>query len=209
MSAYTTVYHERGILVVSKESGTPSQPSQSKSSNLFDLLGSEHGYVGMHHRLDQPASGLMLFTTSSAHNKYISESFKKHRIQRKYTLVVAGKLSTPCGSWTEDIKDQRAETMWFKKGYCRRLSLLEAEIKTGRTHQIRIHAQRNGTPIVGDRRYGGFAGQLWPRLALHAHELCFVHPVLNERVTVQAPVPADLKELMLQFGATLPSTQVP
>jgi len=209
MSAYTTIYHEQGILVVSKESGVASQPSKAGGSNVYELLSSKYPYVGMHHRLDQPASGLMLFTTDPAHNKSISEGFKERIIRRKYTLVVAGKISNKKGSWTKQLKGQQATTIWHNKGYFRRLSLLEAELKTGRTHQIRLHAQLNGTPIAGDRRYGGFAGQLWPRLALHAHELHFVHPALNEPVTVRAPVPEDLKDLVLPFSSTPPNTQAP
>ena len=209
MLAYTTVYHQHGILVVNKHSGLSSQPAKSGERNLFDQLRAEHAYVGMHHRLDQPASGLLLFTTDPSYNKQLSQAFKAHSISRKYTLVVAGKQSNNQGSWTEPINGHYAETIWRKKHYARRMSLLEAELKTGRKHQIRIHAQLNGTPIVGDKRYGGFAGQLWPRLALHAHELSFLHPYLDQQITVCAPIPEDLLALMSQFSSIPPNTQAP
>ena len=176
MPFFETVYHNEGILIVNKDSGYPSQPTQMGANNLFDQLKSDFGYVGMHHRLDQPASGLILFTTDSKHNKAISKGFKQHTIRRRYTLVVAGSVSPSNGSWNFEINNKHATTRWQKKSYARRMSLLEAEIKTGRKHQIRIHAQQNGTPIVGDKRYGGIAGQLCQRLALHAHQLSFFHP---------------------------------
>ena len=66
-------------------------------------------------------------------------------------------------------------------------------LQTGRTHQIRRHAQMNGHPIIGDRKYGGAAKRLWPRLALHAHRLEFVHPATDETIVIEASLPQDLQ----------------
>ncbi len=202
------LYHERGILVVNKPSGLPSQAARSADpeiGSLYEQLQNKYDYVGLHHRLDQPASGLLLFTTTREHNKAISEAFKAHDISRSYLLVVAGKLESLSGSWNSSIDNKQACTHWKMLGYARRMTLLEASLETGRRHQIRKHAADDGHPLIGDRRYGGIAGQLWPRLALHACRLSFEHPLLKQRISINAPVPLDLHELFTRFP-TLPDT---
>ena len=75
------------------------------------------------------------------------------------------------------------------------MSVVECGLETGRTHQIRRHAAGAGTPVVGDRRHGGAAGRLWPRLALHAVQLRLSHPMSDDPLVVDSPIPADLVEL--------------
>ena len=76
------------------------------------------------------------------------------------------------------------------------MSLLEVDLKTGRTHQIRRHAVQSGHPVVGDRRHGGAAGRLWPRLALHAARLALGHPATGEPLVIESPLPSDLTGLL-------------
>jgi 23S rRNA pseudouridine1911/1915/1917 synthase len=83
-------------------------------------------------------------------------------------------------------------------------SFLRCTLETGRTHQIRQHALAAGTPVVGDRRYGGAAGRAWPRLALHAAVLRFPHPRTGVPVQVLSPLPADLCAL---FGEDPPPVE--
>ena len=185
------LYHQNGIAVISKRFGLASQPTRKGEENLYSLLKKQFSYVGLHHRLDTPASGLLLITTDKKHNKFIAEAFQQRQIQRQYLLAVIGKTNEQ-GCWDALIEGKEAKTNWQRKAYKDGFSILEATLKTGRKHQIRRHATRAGHPIIGDRRYGGAAGKLSKRLVLHAYRLVFTHPANNQSVTVIAPIPQAL-----------------
>jgi len=192
-------YKDSAIVVVNKPCGLASQPMKDgRRSHLHGLLQAKLGYVGLHHRLDTPASGLMLFTLQKRFNAAIAEAFRTHSIQRTYQAVVVGDLPE-AGTWRQEIDGQTAVTHYRRLASSEGMSLIEATLETGRTHQIRVHAAHSGHPIVGDRRHGGAAAQLWPRLALHAAQLAFSHPESGEPVTVSAPVPEDLAALWLRL----------
>ena len=185
------LYHQNGIAIISKRFGLASQPTRKGEENLYSLLQKQFPYVGLHHRLDTPASGLILITTDKKHNKNIAEAFQQRNIQRHYLLAVIGKTRDH-GCWNGNIEGKKAKTNWKKKAYREGFSILEASLETGRKHQIRRHAVQAGHPIIGDRRYGGSAGRLSKRLVLHAHRLVFTHPHNNELVTVESPLPQAL-----------------
>ena len=185
------MYHHQGILVVNKPFGLPSQSTKSNEENLYDLLKIKFPTLALHHRLDQTASGLMLFTTHHRLNRAITLAFQTHTIKREYWCWVLG---TPpqSGSWRWKINRKTAEThfrLLESNGDCSKLNI---QLETGRTHQIRRHAQQAGFPLIGDRRYGGLAGKLWPRLCLHANALEFIHPGIQEQVKIQSPLPENL-----------------
>ena len=193
-------YREAGILVVDKPAGLPTQPTrQGHRRHLYGILSARESYVGLHHRLDTPASGLLLLTLDAGLNKPIAEAFQRGTPHRTYLAVVVGDPG-PSGIWRKDIDGQRAVTRWRRLLAAEGMAVLEVELETGRTHQIRRHSASAGHPILGDRRYGGAAGRAWPRLALHAVSLRFHHPRLKQEVTVQAPPPADLLPLLQQVG---------
>jgi len=189
-------FRDRWLLVVDKPSGLPSQPTrQGHAQHLYGMLQGREEYVGLHHRLDTPASGLLLVTVDRSVNKAVSEAFRSGAIHRRYLAVVVGDPGES-GTWDAPIANRPAKTHWRRLGSGDGLSLLECSLETGRTHQIRRHAVGAGAPIAGDRRHGGAAGRLWPRLALHAAGLSLTHPKTGEVVTVESPVPADLAELV-------------
>lgn len=196
MTPYKIVAHHHGILVVEKPFGLASQATQKKKEeNLFALLQKRFSYVALHHRLDQTASGLMLFSTDARLNKALTHSFQNHLIARKYWAWVLGE--TPmAGEWKEKIDGKKALTIFSRKDHQDDISLLDIELRTGRTHQIRKHAKQAGFPLLGDHRYGGFAAKLWPRLALHAHSLAFTHPTTKEWLEFSSPIPADLNDIL-------------
>jgi RluA family pseudouridine synthase len=192
---FEVCHKDDAIVVVSKPCGLASQPMRDgRRSHLHGMVQAAFGYAGLHHRLDTPASGLMLFTLKKQYNAAIAEAFRTHSIARTYQAVVAGDPGER-GEWTTEIDDKPAHTLFRRLAQADGMSLIEATLQTGRTHQIRIHAARAGHPIVGDRRHGGAAAQLWPRLALHAIQLAFTHPKTGENITVTAPIPADLEAL--------------
>ena len=192
---FTVRYRDDAVVVVDKPCGLASQPMRDgRRSHLHGLVQAEFGYAGLHHRLDTPASGLMLFSLKKQHNAAIAEAFRSHSINRTYQAVVVGDPGSS-GEWQMQIDDKSAHTSFRRLASADGMSLIEVMLKTGRTHQIRIHSAQAGHPIVGDRRHGGAAGQLWPRLALHAIQLSFEHPQTRKPITVRAPIPVDLVEL--------------
>ena len=193
-------YRDEFIAVADKPHGLPAQSTRDrKQAHLFGMLQERFPYVGLHHRLDTPASGLMLFTLDKRANAAIAHAFRAHTIGRSYHAVVAGDPGFD-GTWTTPIDGKTATTRFIRRAQAGGMSLIEATLQTGRTHQIRIHAAAAGHPILGDRRHGGAAGRLWPRLALHAWRLQLAHPMTGEALTVTSPTPADLKGLWATLG---------
>ena len=192
-------YRDTHLLVVEKPFGLASQPTRDGAANLYELLAKKEKYVGLHHRLDTPASGLMLLALARRVNAKLAEAFRSHQIERRYQMVVIGHPTQTEGSWTKDLDGKTATTHWRVLKTCTGMALLEARLETGRTHQIRRHASDAGHPIVGDNRYGGGAARLWGRLALHAHSLSFTHPITQKIVDITCPLPADLQGLMARF----------
>ena len=192
------VYHNEGILVVDKAFGIPSQPTQNRREpDVYSQLCQHFPYVGMHHRLDQTASGLLLFTTDANINQAIAESFKTHQIKRSYLAWVTGNPTS--GSWNQDLDGKSAHTDFHTLYTEDNLSLIQLHLQTGRTHQIRLHCSMNGHPIIGDHRYGQGAKNIWPRLALHAHHLEFQHPKTHNAISLFSPIPSDLEDIFFDM----------
>lgn len=187
------VYRDRWLLVVDKPSGQPTQGTAGGQPGLFEALQGVESQVFLHHRLDQPASGLVIFALDPEANRPITEALRAHRIQRRYRAVLAGRAAD--GSWTTKVDGKKAKTDVAVLGHGAGMTAAAITLRTGRKHQIRVHAAMAGTPIVGDRRYGGPVGRAWPRLALHAAELIFAHPVTGKRLELAAPIPDDLAQL--------------
>ena len=194
------IWRNNGLLVVMKPSGLASQPTrQGGQQNLYGALMSREGYVGLHHRLDTPASGLMLLTLNRDLNRPISEALQGGGIERRYLVAVLGNPGDS-GVWDSPIDGKSAKTTWSRLCSDDEASVLDVSLSTARTHQTRLHPADAGHPGLGDRRYGGAAGQAWERLALHAWHLSFTHPVTDKPVTVTAGPPADLADLFEQIG---------
>ena len=196
----TTRHQDSCVLVVDKPHGLPTQATKEGTrTHLYGILCAQHPYIGLHHRLDTPASGLVLFTLDRRANKAIADAFQTHAIERTYQLMVVGDPGGS-GSWTTPIAGKPATTHFKRLATGGGMALLEATLETGRTHQIRVHAAAEGHPIVGDRRHGGAAGKLWNRLALHACSLRLTHPTSGEPLTVSSPTPQDLEGLWSKVG---------
>lgn len=185
-------YRDNSIIVVDKPAGMPSQPTrQGHAHHVYGVVAARERYVGLHHRLDTPASGLMLLTLHPKANPEVAALFQEGKINREYRVAVLGDPG-PEGVWETPVDNLPARTTFVREGQKGRVSLLRCTLQTGRTHQIRQHALDAGFPVLGDRRYGGAAGRAWPRLALHAAVLRFAHPRTGRAVEVSAPLPADL-----------------
>lgn len=173
-----------------------------------ERLPSTSVYIGIHHRLDAPTSGCILFTLDEKMNAFVAELFRESLIQKEY--LAACKVINPPPAQIWEIKNQleRAEKKRniyrSTKGegdfaYSRfellqtkgDLALIKAMPITGRTHQLRVHLSEQGLPILGDKAYGGPQAQ---RLLLHAHTLSFRLPDGRD-VVVEAPIPDEFKRL--------------
>ncbi|MGC4113910.1 MAG: pseudouridine synthase [Myxococcales bacterium] len=173
------------------------------------------------HRLDRGTSGVLLFALSSEVAAALQKQFEEGAVQKTYLALVRGVPKEEQGvvdhpvPKTEDGPRVPAVTAWrrlwagepsatFRSGF----SLVQAEPKTGRFHQIRRHLKHLGHPLVGDVNYGRgevnrfFREQYgFNRLALHALALSLRHPVTGAALQVKAPVPEDLAKVFMALGA--------
>lgn len=222
------VYHEdRDVIVVEKPAGLLSVPPDEKDLHQESLLaeihaylkrrhpGREHSFVAPLHRLDAETSGVMVFALSKEGQK-LEHQFRDHSIRREYTAVVSGQIEE--GEGIIDIplekgdfhggkKVRRAEPGQGKKAVTEfrvkeryhNATLVELRVRTGRTHQIRVHLAEKGHPLLGDKLYADRAAGGVPashRHALHAHVLGFRHPSTKKKYAFHSPIPKDLKKLI-------------
>lgn len=192
------VFSDRWLLVVDKPAGTPSQAGRDGRPGAFEHLKAEHGEVYLHHRLDTAASGLLLFARHAQANAPLTAAFRAHAVDRTYLAVAVGEVRAGLWSWPVDGQPARTEVEVLAAGSG--LRLLRLRLHTGRKHQIRKHAAMAGAPLAGDKRYGGDASHAWPRLALHATRLALRHPVTEDAMAWESPLPADLAELVGLIG---------
>ena len=230
------IYEDNDILVVNKPPNQVVHPGHGNYSGTLlngliyhneNLPENRDGRPGLVHRIDKDTSGLLVVAKSDIALTKLSEQFFHKTIDRKYLAIVWGTPSPEQGTIdkylsrdkknrmimsvpvNEDI-GKRAITHYKvieKLGY---VSLVECELETGRTHQIRAHMKHIGNPIFNDQRYGGdkiLKGtifnkykqfvencfKLLPRQALHAKTLSFNHPRTNERLAFETELPNDFK----------------
>jgi len=170
-------------LAVNKPAGIPTQPPRDrKARSLEELLRVEYREIYLVHRLDTPTSGVVLFARTRAAAARFSELFASGAMRKIYVTIVAGVIEKEI---TIDAPIEGRDALTIVQplhaaegggGTC-----VEVEIKTGRTHQIRIHLASIGHPVAGDRRYGGPPAE---RLMLHAWKL--EHASVG---TLEAPIP--------------------
>jgi 23S rRNA-/tRNA-specific pseudouridylate synthase len=191
------VFEDAFLLIVDKPSGLPTQPDRSQGDALSLRVQARWPRATLHHRLDQPVSGLVLFGLDPSVDRAITEALRRHAIERTYLAVLAGEPSAwpSPARWTWDIDGQAAATQARRLGHGPGMMAVALTLETGRTHQIRKHAAQAGTPVLGDRRYGGDAGRWAPRLALHAHRLRWTHPKTRAPIDVVSPWPEVLTAL--------------
>jgi 23S rRNA pseudouridine1911/1915/1917 synthase len=174
---------------------------------------------GIVHRLDRGTSGVMVIAKHDAAHQELSRQFKLREVEKEYTALVWGlvqqgrRIESPIGRDPDDRQKmssrarhaRHAVTRVTKAEHLRGVSLLSVAIYTGRTHQIRVHLSEIGHPIVNDPTYGGvrrhIAGDLraiqrLDRPFLHASRLAFAHPRDGRRVEFNAPLAADLQQVL-------------
>jgi RluA family pseudouridine synthase len=209
-------YEDDWILVVVKPSGMAVHASRDVETDLFSLVRKGRPYAALLHRLDREASGLLLLSKSREVNAALQRELEAHRIDRSYTALLAGRLVEPVTASRPiavrglgrasvhrppppDAKPARSHFAPVRRAGPH--TLVEVMLETGRKHQIRFHAATLGHPIVGDRRFGGPEAA---RLALHAHRLAFRHPITERRLSLDAELPADFRQVIAQAAKARP-----
>ena len=190
------VYQDDFILVANKPAGLLSVPGRGadKSDCMATRLQLNFPDALVVHRLDMSTSGLMMFARGVQMQRRLSQMFRDHLVAKRYVAVVAGKLEPATGEiglpiavdWPnrprrkiDDETGQPSQTHYrvLSHDAASITSRVELEPVTGRTHQLRVHMAAIGHPILGDKLYGGAAGENAVRLLLHAGELSFAHPL--------------------------------
>ena len=206
-------YEDDALLVVDKPSGVAVHGGSGVSFGVIESLRAarpQAKFLELAHRLDRDTSGLLILCKKRSALVELHRMLREGEVGKVYLAVVKGvtkkrlelreslhKYVTASGerrvSVHEDGQSAITRTKLMKaKG---EFSLLEVELLTGRTHQIRVHLAHAGHPIVGDDKYGDFAlnRELKQRLLLHAARLAFRHPITGEAMKLDSPMPAEMK----------------
>jgi 23S rRNA pseudouridine1911/1915/1917 synthase len=215
-------WRDEHLLVVRKPAGLPTHPTENRRGGTVvnRLLGmgiplAPRGGLlrpGIVHRLDAGTSGLLVVASDDETFEALAATFKRHEAGRAYLALVRGsvphdrfEVDAPLGRAGARIRvdatgGRDATTAFEVRERFDRATLLEAEPRTGRTHQIRVHLSSIGHPILGDRRYGGGGddarGLGLERPFLHAWRIAFDHPVTGERIDLEDPLPPDLERAL-------------
>lgn len=215
------IHEDRDIIVTEKPAGVVIQAGRgSFESTYVDRLRAyltrkhkgKGSFVKAVHRLDKETSGLMVFATSKTGEKLIDQ-FKNHTVERLYLAVVEGAIDGENGvidtpikkgdfghgkkaSIARDGDGARAITHYMVKERYANATLVRLDLKTGRTHQARVHMASIGHPIVGDRVYGKQSKLGLGRQALHSHILAFKHPENGVPMKFRSELPEDMDRLV-------------
>ena len=234
--AFEIVFEDRDLIVINKPAGMVVHPAAGHSTGTLvhgilhhcsDLegIGSEKR-PGIVHRLDKDTSGLLVVAKNQQAHTVLSRQFKERTIRKHYLALVYGSISGESGKIdlaiarhpvdrkrmsTDASGGRKALTLWTAKQRFPGVTLLEIDLKTGRTHQIRVHCQAMGFPIVGDPVYGrkgvmkqiaGSDFRLYQvlkkarRQMLHAFRLVLRHPVDGRELSFTGAIPADMVEIL-------------
>jgi len=204
------LYEDADLFVVDKPAGLLSVPTPgARGRTLLDAL-AEARRAGLPvHRLDREVSGLIVLARHEEARRALEALFRGRAVTKLYWALVRGRLAGERGSFAEPIRDagaharidprgKPAETRWRLLARHAATTAVEVALVTGRHNQIRLHFAHHDHALVGERKYA--RGRDDPlgakRLALHARKLEFAHPLRGQRVSVKAPLPEDLRDLL-------------
>lgn len=219
------LYEDDSLLVVDKPAGMAVHGGSGVSLGLVEQLRLERPdakFIELAHRLDRETSGVLLLAKKRSALTAVHRAMREGAVEKRYLALVKGgwrdkkrnarfplhKYVTSGGERRVSVHEdgRPAHTVFFLRQSWPDFSLLEAELKTGRTHQIRVHLAHLGFPIAGDAKYGDFA---WnralqklglKRMFLHARELILNHPSSGGRLVLEAPLPEDLHRFLAGLG---------
>lgn len=217
---FEVVFGDEYLAVIDKSADLVIHPAPSHQGiTLVELLGDELSggddpeRPGIVHRLDRGTSGLLVVARDPEAHRKLQEMIRDRSFERTYLALADGRFRSRTGTIDAPIgrasrkrhrmavngaSPREARTHFEVKETLRRDSLLEVKLETGRTHQIRVHLEAVGHPLVGDSVYGGPERYDLQRQFLHSWQLAFNHPVTGERVEFEAELPTDLETALNQ-----------
>lgn len=224
------LFEDADLLVVNKPSGIPVIPERfdKEKESLQSLLQKQHGKLFVVHRIDRETSGVICFAKNGAAHKNLSQQFEHREVRKIYLALVKGRLQEAKGTIDKTIaenparpgtmitaaKGKEALSLYEVKEQFKNTALLQVEIKTGRTHQVRVHLASIGHPLLVDsiyaktgafyfsslkRNYKPAAEEERPtisRLTLHAWQLTIKHPLSGDEMTFTAPLAKDIEVVL-------------
>ena len=229
--AFTVLYEDDAVLVIDKPGGMAVHGGSGISFGVIEQLRAQNPtwkFLELVHRLDRETSGVLLLAKKRSALVELHRQIREGLMEKHYLTMVKGKwrnakqhvkltldkyvtaagerrVMVTAGS-NKDSKSMQSHTIFTLQKSWQNFSLLDAEIKTGRTHQIRVHLAHLGFPIIGDDKYGDFEinKQLarsgmqnkLTRMFLHAHTVEITHPISGIHMQLRAPLPADLQRFI-------------
>ena len=218
---HAILYEDEHLLVLNKPSGLAVHGGSGVSFGVIEQLRSQRPlarFLELVHRLDRDTSGLLLLAKKRSALTALHTELRAGRVKKYYLTLVKGKwrnakqsvrlnlhkyvLASGERRVAVDTEGEESHTVFDLQQAWREFSLLRAELKTGRTHQIRVHLAHLGYPIAGDDKYGDFAFNKdlaragLKRMFLHASRVSFKHPATETMLTLEAPLPDELQNFL-------------
>jgi len=212
------LFEDEALLAIDKPAGLAVHGGSGIAHGVIESLRSmrpEARFLELVHRLDRDTSGVLLVAKKRSALTAMHEAMRGRDIDKRYLVAVKGRFRNELQRVKAGLEERRnaageklvavaeggqpSETVFRRLARGERASLLEAELLTGRTHQIRVHAAHLKHPVLGDERYGDFELNKalrkdgLKRMFLHAARLGFAHPVTGAALVVESPLPADLQ----------------
>jgi 23S rRNA pseudouridine955/2504/2580 synthase len=222
-----TLLEDSAVLVIDKPAGVAAHGGSGISRGVIEQLRAERPelrFLELVHRLDRGTSGVLLLAKKRSALTNLHAQLRGGEMKKTYSVLVRGrwvndiqhvqlplsKYVTPAGERRVSVSDAGlpSQTLFRRASSLPGYTLLEAELLTGRTHQIRVQLAHLGFPIAGDDKYGDFAlNKVLPRaglkrMFLHASRVQFRHPQTDKSTIVDAPLPGDLKRFLDSLEAT-------
>jgi 23S rRNA pseudouridine955/2504/2580 synthase len=213
------LFEDDAFLAIDKPSGIAVHGGSGIAHGVIESLRSmrpDARYLELVHRLDRETSGVLLVAKRRPALTGLHEMIRTRAIDKRYVVAVAGRFRNEMqrvraalakrtladGGKHVSVSEsgQEAETVFRRMGRGPEFSLLEAELLTGRTHQIRVHLAHLRHPVLGDDKYGEFElnkrlrKEGLKRMFLHARSLAFAHPITQEAMRIESPLPRDLDD---------------
>lgn len=203
------IYEDNHLLVVEKPINIPTQEDNTKDKDLLTILKEYikekynkpgNVYLGLVHRLDRPVGGIMVFARTSKAASRLSEQVRNKTFKKTYNAVVIGNIENTGKLKDYLLKDEKRNIVKvdekgkeailnFKKlNFKDNMSLVEINLETGRSHQIRVQMSHHGYPLFGDQKYNKNA-KVGEQIALFAKKIEFAHPTTNELLTFELDLP--------------------
>ncbi|GAB3625256.1 RluA family pseudouridine synthase [Pandoraea terrae] len=235
-ATFPVLFEDDYLLAIDKPAGVAVHGGSGVSFGVIEQLRQalpHLKFLELVHRLDRETSGILLLAKKRAALVGMHEQIRQNRMDKRYLVCVKGewtdrqravkvplyKYVTAEGERRVRVQDdgQASHTVFRRMESLAPYTLLEAELKTGRTHQIRVHLAHLGTPIVGDDKYGDFTLNkalakpgVKPgikRMFLHAWRLRLTHPVLDTPIALEAPLPPECEKFLKQLRGTVPDAK--